>query len=292
MRNHPVFLLIVLISIHCTQASAFSQEFVGVVSGGMGGAGRAALDPMEVGVLNPAGLMHLTKYYGGVEFSSLHPGEAVDIRQWKATLADASKDAAFPASFSYVQRQIRVEQGPDEKQQRFHLSVADEILKGLAIGVSVHHFMSRPDQVKTQTRTNADLGLLWTPSTNLGLALIGYNLMGHDEELISMTDLRRTVGVGINYMVPDIVNFRADYLQPIEENDDTLGVAMVGLERGLTAGFIMRLGYQWNGLQESNWLTAGLGWVGPRLSFGYAYQKQTWSGDEVSHLIDLWLHFW
>ena len=89
-KKLPVFLLVYL-SLNTVTAQVYTSS----ISAGSGGTGRAAVEPGDALLLNPASLPHLK---GRFIFTSFAEDE------FAASLSDNTQESALPAGFSYVQK--------------------------------------------------------------------------------------------------------------------------------------------------------------------------------------------
>lgn len=280
----------VFVVVSFTMIHANAQYFNGPVTTAAGEAGRASLDPLESAFLNPASLSHFKNYYAGVYWSDSSGVTSGQQRDVTAVISDSTPDKILPAAFAFTKRRITGNGAPIE-QKNYHLAVADRILSRLSVGVSGHRLESEINGVK-HNQHNFTLGLLFAASENFGVALVGYDLLDAGSDIPAEVQLKSSLAIGMTYVLQNFVQFKFDVSQQIRNNPKHRSRIMMGVDSALHEFFALRLGAQWDGLARQNFLSAGVGFTGPRLSIDYAFQKETSPADGGSrHLVDLRLKF-
>jgi hypothetical protein len=260
----------------------------------MGGAGRAAVDPGEVAFLNPASLAHLGRYYvSGVYGASSHP---VDGDSWRigALLADGSAGNIVSGSLSYIRRFADLLGQGRREEQDIQISLAGFALKNLAVGLGLRRLYHRPEVLtdgKEFVQDNAHLGLLYTPFEWLGLGAVAYNLIPASSLVPIEVRVIPSLGLGGHLLIYNILRLRLDVVRPDLENPDRRADLMAGLETLFDEHFAFRLGGYWRETAQQTYLTTGLGFRGPRLSFSYSLQRDVRTAEGSRHLFDMWLPF-
>ncbi len=270
---------------------ALSQESKGPIFQSLGGSGRAAADPVEVGRTNPASLAQLQDYYLGFGVSRGSSKALPDVSAYNVTLADGTLDVAFPGSFTYERSRISDDFGLRADGQLFHLALAGLLGKGLSLGLSAHRFDFRPEGGDRVYDDNFDLGLLWAINPSLAFGLVVDNLLGFEDKLPVGLQTYTTAHIGAQYVVNEFLRFRGDYSYQLEENSNNRGRLAYGVESQFIGDFKFRLGNQLDGLKNRTLITTGLGWDGPRLRIDYAFQANLRDGGGQVHSLDLWLNF-
>jgi hypothetical protein len=270
------------------QASA--QSFTGPAVSGTGGAGRAVIEGSESAILNPATLGYMDRYHMALPFSEgSHPTEGYS-QTYGAILTDGSTDKMFPGALAYL-RSRDIRGGVESKRQDIHLALADRATKFLSIGVAGHY---RTFEIVNSTKfnqTNMDLGALLTPLENVGLAVVAYNVLSGSEGVpVAIRDVP-TFAVGANYIYEETFSARVDAVRPDKFNPLHRTDLQAGLQMTFMESFAVRGGCNWKETADQTWLTGGLGYMGPRLSFNYAYQQELRESEGVRHIVDLWMSF-
>ncbi len=269
---------------------ALAQSFTGPAASGTGGAGRAVVEGSESAIINPATLGYMDRYHMALPFAeSSHPTEGYS-QTYGAILTDGSTDKMFPGALSYLKsRDIRG--GVESKRQDIHLALADRSTKFLAVGLAGHYRTYEQINSSKYNQTNMDLGALLTPLENLGLAFVAYNILSGDENVpVAIRDVP-TLAVGMNYIYEETFSARVDAIRPDKFNPNHRTDLLAGLQMTFMESFAVRGGCNWKETANQTWLTGGLGYMGPRLSFNYAYQKELRESVGNRHIVDLWMSF-
>jgi hypothetical protein len=270
-------------------SQAFSQDITGPIARSMGGAGRAATSPTEVGNLNPAGLAYLHKYYLS-GFAITQAGiPQLDNRQMGITLSDGSPGVMLPGSFTY--RRQTYQPGSPALREDFHFAVGNFLLDKVSFGVGATY--SRFSHLPGTELSNyeGDAGLLWSPTETLSLGLTTYHLGRNKKVAAGYAATPEEWGAGIFWSPHPFLNVRVDYAQYYQDGIGKNGKGMYGMEGHLPLDLRWRLGRQDDGQLGRAYWTAGIGWDGPRLRFDYSFQTRVYGQNERIHGFDMWLHF-
>lgn len=252
--------------------TAVAQVYTSSISAATGGTGRAAVEAGDASLLNPATLVHLRGHY---LFSSFSKDDVAVV------LSDNSEESFLPASLGFVQKKSQVAQG-DLVQQDLILSLAEFVVDKWAFGLTGHYLEQKLPN-SSYRQTNADLGLVYTPQSHIGLALVAYNIFGENSDIPENIRAKPSVAAGFNYIYQSMVRFRLD--------GTSESVVMAGLETYVNKFLITRLGYQSDVDDHRELITAGLGFKGPRFSLNYAYQGNTQISGDYRHSVDLEIPF-
>lgn len=238
----------------------------------MGGTGRAAVEFADASFLNPATLVHLRGHY---LLSSFTQDDLVFL------LTDNSEESFLPASLGYVQKKSLQAQGElFEKDITF--SLAEFMTDKWAFGLT-GHYLEQNLPTSSYRHINADLGILYTPRPNIGLALVFYNVFGEDQEIPREFRTQSSAAVGFNYIYRSTVRFRVDVTSE--------SLVMGGIETYVNKFIITRLGYQSDLSDHRELITGGVGFKGPRFVLNYAYQGNTQISGDYRHSVDLGIPF-
>lgn len=275
-------------------ASAASPELpyrVGPASAALGGAGRAGADPSEAGWLNPATLVHVRSYHFSVSHQQSHRDTGDGYRDFGLMLADGGEDKLAAGSFGYVQRStLRGGAGAIASEQKdLQASVAaflpgERISLGLGYRRLIH---AQPGNDITQDTFT--LGMLMPFGDTFGIGLVGQDLAGGSSSAPPEARLIPSFGVGMHATFASILQVRADVIRLLRENPGARSDVRLGLESWFRPDFAFRLGGAWLENRDETWLTTGIGFKGPRLSFGYAFEKEIRTTNGTRHTFDLWL---
>ncbi|XGC80746.1 hypothetical protein ACES2L_15585 [Bdellovibrio bacteriovorus] len=258
--------------IYLTVKTASAQVYNSSISAATGGTGRAAVEAGDAAFLNPASLVHLRGHY---LFSSFAENE------FAVALSDNTQESAFPASLGYVSKTIEL---PNDEivQSDITFSLAEFIADKWSFGITGHYFQLKIPGA-SYSQPNADLGILYTPESHIGWALVVYNAFGKDEDIPEAYRPETSVGGGFNYIYQSRVRFRLDATSK--------SLYMAGIETYINDFVITRLGYQNNTEDKRELITAGLGFKGPRFALNYAYQGNSQISGDYRHSVDLEIPF-
>jgi hypothetical protein len=270
--------------------TAKSQVFTPTIAGGMGGAGRAAVDGGESAFLNPASVAHMREYYFGAHYQrGDHPREG-DYSRWALQIADGTSGNLIRGSASYSKQKIDFPNGAGSRtDQDIQIGVAGIAVPLVALGLSAHYY-EQSGQGRDNAQTNGTLGLIYAPSDSLGIGLVGYDIAPVSSDVLPDRRLVPTYALGFQYVYSDLLRARLDVVRPdVQRFEDRRQNVMGGIESFFANSFVFRLGFgAMEVLDETN-VTASFGYHGPRLSVDYSFQKDIRSAGGARHLVDLWM---
>lgn len=271
--------------------SAHAQFFTGPISSAIGGAGRAAIDPSEAGLLNPATVAHLRRYYvsGNYGFGS-HVNDG-DLQQFGVLLADGTEGNAFPGSLSYVRRTINRRDGVRLTQSDINIAIAEFAGDRIAFGLSAHRRTDELSSGGDWEQYNGTLGILVTPYEFLGLGFVLYDFLPLNDFAPAGVQTVPTFAIGSNFLIGETFRIRLDLVRPDKQNPNRRTNVMAGFDSYFRPDFSFRFGGLWSETTDQTFVTAGLGYKGPKLSFDYTFQKDVRVAEGARHLFDLWIPF-
>ncbi|MDG0815056.1 PorV/PorQ family protein [Bdellovibrio svalbardensis] len=272
LRPLSLLKLPVLFLVYLSVNTASAQVYKSSASTATGGTGRAAIEPGDVLLLNPATLPHLK---GRFLVGSFAKDDLV------ASLSDNTEESALPAGFSFVQKKSDTSFG-ELKQQDLAVTLAEFIVNKWSVGLTIHYLEQKIPNA-SYTQTNADLGFMYTPKANIGLGLVVYNAFGEKDTVPKEFREKTSVVGGVNYIYRDSMRFRFD-----ASSESFFGV---GLETYLNKFLITRFGYSDDTDDKRQLLSAGFGFNGPRFQINYAYQGNTQKSGDYRHSVDLVIPF-
>ena len=285
-----IFLIVALVvATFGASSRAQAQFFTGPIAASMGGAGRAAADGNEAAFLNPASVVSLRKYYfSGLYGVSSHPVNG-DSSIYGISLADGTPENLFPGAVSYLHRFVQGQNGFTDVQQDTQIAVGAALLPRLSLGVAGHQTTDLLNTGDRFTQTNMNVGVLFMPLDYLGLGATVTDLFLTSGTVAQAQQLIPTYAIGAHLIIQDIFRMRLDIVRP--DRDTERNDVMAGIESYFSSSFAFRFGELWKETLDQNFLTAGLGYHGPNLSFDYAYQRDMRAGAGETHLIDLCVGF-
>lgn len=271
--------------------AAHAQVFTGPAASAAGGAGRASVDNGEASFLNPAAIGYIQHYNASV-FAGVgsHPVDG-NSNVLAASLADGTFDAIIPGALTYVQKRLDANNGVSDTQSDIAVTIAGHLHRKLAFGVTGHRLSDQllsATSGASYTQYNANVGALYVPVPNIGLGLVGYDVGPGDSSPVGI-HVVPTYAFGVNYLYEKFFRARLDLVRPDTNNPGQRINMMLGLETFFAEEFAFRVGGLWRETADQDYLTAGLGYKGPKLSLDYSFQKDVRNGENGRHLIDLWL---
>lgn len=270
--------------------SSFAKAYVGSVSAATGEAGIATVEASENPFGNPAGLAYVKGYYFTAGFGTQTKSAVGNTQELAVSLTDNMKETLVPTSFSYVQQNMNPELGSPTLRRDFRLSFGNFIRPGFSFGLAIVH---DTDQLITDKyeQTNVQAGVLVAPSSDLGFGAVFENLIPTNKDLPEVYRLKQTTSVGASWNYKRLFRFRSDL---ISAPGNSFGKPTLagGMESYLNRWLVMRLGFQRNAEQEANLFTGGVGFIGPKFGFHYAYQNSPQKEALTRHSVDLAVPIW
>lgn len=292
MKTSLKFSLAFLTVVWFSANTSHAQYFTGPIATALGGAGRAAVDPTEASLLNPASLVHLGRYFGSANyFRGEHPREG-RADQYGIILADGSPDKIAPGALSYLRRNLQSPSGVKALEEDIRLSLGGFVGRSLSFGVAGHYRIHDEIGGPNYYQTNGDVGLLFVPSPNLGLGIVAHDVLLRAPDNVP-TDIQNVpiLALGLHYLFEDFFRLRLDVARPEKMNPHHRNNVMAGFETYFTEKWALRLGSNWQESRDKTLLAAGIGFKGPRLSFDYTFELDSRVAHATRHLFDLWMPF-
>lgn len=256
-----------------------------------GGAGIAAISPLESPYVNPATLTHARStsvgafYRDGVWAKNSHE------TTFSGAVTDASSDVLFPASARYSRERIGFRDFPTIDSERIELSVAQFVFNGFSLGARGVRLKQQPDGEDQVTQYDFSLGVLWVPTSSIGVGLVYNDLTNPGSEIPSHLRLPRAFELGGQYVFSQFFKLRLDIGRVEESNPGNKFRFRSGMESKPNQFLAFRVGYQKDHWDKQEWWTAGFGFDGPNLKVNYAVAKNTVGAGGALHTIDLQLNF-
>lgn len=267
-----------------------AHAYVGSVSAATGETGSAAVEATENPFGNPAGLAYIQGYYFTAGFGSQKQTSIGSNQDLAVSLTDNMKDTIVPASLSYVQTTMLPEVGDDSVQRTFKLSFGNFYSPGFAIGLGIEH---QDDRLETEShqQTNAQLGMLFAPSKDIGLAAVFDNLVPPKSDIPEAYRQKQTMTFGASLNFRRLFRLKAD-VKSATNNSFNKPTAGLGLESYINRWLVVRMGAQRNAELAANLYTAGIGFVGPKFGLHYAYQNSPQVESMTRHSVDMAIPIW
>lgn len=270
--------------------SSFAKAYVGSVSAATGEAGIATVEASENPFGNPAGLGFVKGYYFTAGFGAQTKSSVGSSQELAVSLTDNMKDTLVPTSFSYVQQNVTPELGSAALRRDFRLSFGNFIRPGFGFGLAIVH---DADQLETNkyAQTNVQVGFLVAPNSDLGLAALLENVVPTDKDIPESYRLKQTTALGASWNFKRLFRFRSD-VTSAPGNSFGKPTFAAGMESYLNRWMVIRLGFQKNTELEANLFTGGVGFIGPKFGFHYAYQNSPQKEALTRHSVDLAVPIW
>ncbi len=276
----------------CVARPLRAQVFIGPAASAAGSAGRAAIDPGETIYLNPAMVAFLEKYYASISTESAsHPINGTS-GGWGISLADGTAGTLLPGSLSFVRQIIDPPNGISDTQQDIQVNLAVRPFRSLAIGLTGH---DQTDQILSNlggaqyTQYGLHVGTLFTPTAAVGVGFVAYDVIPTGGGVPAPYHVQPTLAVGGSYSYEKVFRARLDMVRPDTQNPGQRINVGLGIESYFEETVAFRLGAFWKETVDQDYLSAGLGYIGPRLSLNYSFQQDIRNGGNYRHVIDLWL---
>lgn len=277
--------MLVLIQLIILTLSAGAEPLLrGPTASATGGAGVAAVDPNEAGLLNPASIAHLRKYYatGFTDFGELRGGGYRST--YGILLADGSQDKIMAGAASYFYRKST----GDLVEQDVNVNLAEFSSGKFAMGIGAHRYMYKSPSLGSGHQHNAGVGIIWSPLERLGFGLVLRDIWPNPEDIPVELKPVPTYAIGAHYLIDEAFRVRADLTLPDKGNPNRRMDLSMGMESFVFEEFALRMGHNWQETTDSGTWTMGFGYVGPKLSLNYAFEHD-WRNDLTMHKIDIWL---
>ena len=269
-----------------------AQLYPGPISSALGEAGIASLDIIEGPFQNPAILPHLkNEFHWGFVNGQGSVTDKRDDRYWGIQLVDCSNGQYFPAAASYVSNQNTFGTNAAASEKHFVIAGGKIIYKHLAFGLAFNRRETEITGFEKMIQNDFMTGLLYTPKSDLALGFIFKNPVHADGVIPKYLQLAGLWGLGIYYIYAGSFHFRFDLTQELENNPDKKFSFAGGIESRMAEFVGVRVGYKKDELNQLNVFTAGLGFMGPKLSLSYGYQTETQKSASGRHTLDLRLPF-
>lgn len=267
---------------------SFAQIFTGTIAGGMGNSGRAAFDGSESAFLNPASVAYFDRYILSGFFQTGDVNPTATFNRYALQISDGTQNNIVPGALSFVRNTIELPSGGGELTQTdFQVSLGEVFLERFAFGFSVHHLIQKGGGISDR-QTNGTLGMIFTPTEKIGLALVAYDFIPAPGSVADDRQLKPVYALGSNFMFGDMFSIRADLVKPGVGSRGRADAGL-GLQSYFNEFLAARLGVQWKETASETNVTAGLGYRGPRFSIDYSFQQDTRVAGSMRHLVDLWL---
>jgi len=279
------WLVIVVIAGVLSSLSASAQY--GAVSTATAGSGRAAIEPTESSVLNPASIPFSRGYFATSEFSTLYGGQEFGV-----ALTDNLPDTLVPTSLLYTQINSQQIEGPSQNftTQDLRLQFGTFVTPKWAFGLTVQHKIDHVDPL-TYTQTNVLLGSIYAFNENFGVAAVLDNVIAPDNSVPMAYQLLPSVALGLNYNYVKQMRFKLDVITAGNNSFNQPTVA-AGLESHWNRWLVMRMGASKILQQNLDEYGGGVGFSGPKFAVHYGYLNCPQQDKLTRHAVDFAIPIW
>lgn len=284
VRNKNIFFTLI-ISLFFLQANAH----VGSVSAATGDAGRAAIEASESPFVNPASLGFISGYYFSAGYGLTRqqsPLVSIEpVQDLSLSVTDNMRETVVPTSFAYLQ-----ETQDQAMRRQFKLSLGNFMTQKTAFGFAVLHQNDRLPET-SYGQTNMETGFIWAPNSSLGFATVFNNMIPPSTDVPEIYRLKQSGSLAATINYKRFVRVKMDITT---DSDYALvrPLFAAGIESYMNDWFILRWGAQRDNEKATNKYTAGLGFIGPKFAFNYAYQNSREDLSLDRHSVDLVVPIW
>lgn len=281
--------ILVIILFYSSIATAnINKMTIGNVSAATGSAGIATVEAGDSAFLNPATLVHLKGYQITTSHRSNSNRLGKSESQSLITITDNGYDAVVPASLAAIHREFYWNNS-QVKAKGFRVALSNFLAPQVSMGLGINHAQS---EVLGQRYldTNVDFGFLYTPTPEIGLGLVAYNIIAIDKVTPNLDLTEPAWGIGANYIYQGFIRVRLD-LNSGPQQAPSKFTYQGGFESFLSEWFVVRIGAQRDDFKRENRITGGLGFMGPKFQVNYAYQMSPQDDSLASHGVDLVIPF-
>lgn len=283
--------LIFLLIIFNLSQNSLAQVIQGPLSRSQGGSGRAGLESSESALLNPALVPMANNHEVNLFYGDGYTDSAEHMTYYGVGATDNGEDVMLPGSLHYI-RYRETGRGPTGiNQELWHFAVGRLAYQRISFGVSVYRLVSDPDAGDEKTQWNGSSGLVYILNQDLGFAYVVDNILEPSSKI--PVYLRQTMrqSIATMYSFAGMARLRFDITRDEKFNPKKKLVYQMGFEAASYEWVTIRLGSKRDNLREQNFVTAGVGFNGPRLKVDYSFEKNTQRTGDAVHSVDMRIPF-
>ncbi len=235
--------------------------------------------------MNPATLVFANDYMLGGAYQIVRPDGDNPIASSAIVVTDNSPGTAIGAGLGYVYKRNSF---PDHvvTDQDYSIRGWFRFLPKLSVGFSGRRLVRQSTNAIGWAKHNVTAGALIQAAAFWNLAVVAYDMLNDDD-----LDMIPVIALGSEINVMGILKIRTDMTRQEKKNPEKKAGFNAGVEFDLGEGFGLRTGGIWDVLNAQTYWTLGLGWVGPKLSAGYAYKNNVNVAKDISHTLQVWVVF-
>ena len=258
----------------------------------MGGSGRAGIEMIEAGVLNPA-LLGLSKNLEGGAFykdGSLQTEKR--LTDFGLTIVDPGADSFSPGSLTYLHTYKHSPNQTLLSADFLHLAFGKFVTKKLSVGGSLYRAEEKIELTnEKKLRWNGQLGLFYLLTPDIGIAYVFDNVVRANDIRADEDFLAQQHAFGAYYRYQRVGRFRTDAVYSDQKWRTAKWNWHLGYDLPMSDLLTLRLGTFWKNAEDQRGWSIGLGFEGPNLKLGYSYQRQEENGGGALHGVDFRMTF-
>lgn len=270
---------------------AFADPYLGPMSRALAGGGRAGLESMEAGLLNPALIPLVQASEMSVIYGDGYSGAGSHETSYGLGIMDATKEVYFPASAHFIRSRRTGLTPTPTNQELWHVAAGKKVNDWLVGGVSVYRIQDDVENDQKYSQWNYSLGVLTMVHSGLGFAYVLSNMAKPGSRVPTALRQDLTQAFGAYAAVAGTVKVRGDLARQESHNPDHKLAYSLSLESMTSKWILFRLGYRRDERLDQKVWTTGFEFHGPRLKLDYAFEKTVEGTSGAVHSVDLRVPF-
>jgi hypothetical protein len=274
--------------------------FAGSVSSAMGNTGVASPEISDGPRLNPALMGFVRGYIFSTGFNRFADGSGFSGDSLVVGISDHQKDSVVPTALTFYQENTSDEFVQSFSQKNFQLGFGNRVSNKWAFGLALNYWEGRATTPSGETpvgypekisRANLTIGSVFPFSQYFGLGIVAENVVEDRSRQPENWGLVPRTTFGLNYEVPKTFQLRAE-LRSAPGNSFSKSTAGLGIQSFPNRWLAVRIGAARELQTDLMTYSAGLGFLGPKFGFHYAYVQTPEAGKLARHSVDLALPLW
>ena len=275
-----------------------SSRYTSIAGAGVANTTRYGLE--DFGLINPATLSSHVELAVSGGFAQ---GEYVeeDINSWSLSIIDSVNGSwgnrpsnlrdiggDIPLASLFYYSKLRLDRFKD---QYFHLALSQPLGQRFALGLFGNYsILESLSKKSSKDLFDMGVGILWKLHRRWVLGATALHILDRRHDIIPGY-LRRSYGVGLEFLATSYVKFKTDVFQSKNLKDQNRPVFRIGVSNQINKRLFLQLGFSKDEVLDTHVIAAGLALKGPRLSISYGFRQQTSFGSSL-HSVDFRLPFW
>lgn len=284
------FAIVSLLLFHHTLDAAQTQIFSGPVSMAMGGGGRAGNEATEMIFLNPASVAMTQGFETGFSYRDGYWANGEHESSFHASMLENDDGNFAIGGLAFAQKR-RTAPNIAWGERILMAALAKTISPNLSVGTSFYQMTQKTNVGKRYTQWNGSLGATFTLGPALGFSYVLANLANVDEKIPEVMKQIPQQTIAASVLFQQLLRLTVDITRLEKQNPDKKGIIQIGNEMRASEFGLFRIGFELDDIEKKNSLTAGVGFIGPRLRANYAIVKPLKETGGAMHSVDLRLPF-